>query len=46
MIICSDCGKKNLAQLYCVKCGNDLYGKKRRMERSFVSIFDRPLVVK
>lgn len=46
MIICPDCGKKNLAQLYCGKCGSDLYGRKRRPERSVRSIFDRPLVIK
>lgn len=46
MVICPDCGKRNLANLYCSKCGSDLYGKRHRPERSAKGIFDRPLVIR
>lgn len=46
MVRCPDCGTRNIGNLYCTKCGGDLYAKHRRPERSFVSIFDRPLVLK
>lgn len=46
MVICADCGKKNVGHLYCERCGSDLYARNRRPERSLVSIFDRPLVIK
>lgn len=46
MIICHDCGRKNLASLYCERCGADLYARNRRPERTRESIFDRPLVLR
>jgi len=46
VVICADCGKKNVGHLYCERCGSDLYARNRRPERSLVSIFDRPLVIK
>ncbi len=29
MEICRDCGHKNIGALYCVKCGSDLFARKR-----------------
>lgn len=46
MVICKDCGKRNLASLYCERCGSDLYARNRRPERTRLSIFDRPLVLR
>ena len=43
MIICKDCGKRNLGNLYCERCGGDLYARNRRPERTREGIFDRPL---
>jgi len=44
MIVCRDCGKKNLAYEYCEKCGGDLYAKHRRTERP--RLLDGSLVLK
>ncbi|MFO7318316.1 MAG: hypothetical protein LOD85_08005 [Clostridia bacterium] len=46
MIICKDCGKRNLGNLYCERCGGDLYARNRRPERTREGIFDRPLVLR
>ncbi len=45
VIVCRDCGKRNLAQEYCEKCGSNLYAKHRRTERR-VRILDGSLVLK
>lgn len=46
MVICHDCGQRNLGNLYCSRCGGDLYARNHRRERRFRSIFDRPLVLR
>lgn len=45
MIVCRDCGKKNLAYVYCKKCGGDLYARPRRPERR-VGILNGSLVLR
>lgn len=45
MVICRDCGKKNLAYQYCEKCGGDLYARRRHPERR-PRILDGSLVLK
>lgn len=46
MVICKDCGQRNLGSLYCQKCGSDLYARNRRPERKRPSLFDGPLVLR
>lgn len=46
MVICRDCGKRNLATEYCDKCGNDLYAKNRRAERPVARLLDGSLILK
>ncbi|HET7560320.1 MAG TPA: hypothetical protein VFK80_10210 [Limnochordia bacterium] len=46
MIKCKDCGKKNFAVVYCVKCSGDLYAKSRASRRIVRSIFDAPLIAR
>lgn len=46
VVICKDCGQRNLGSLYCQKCGSDLYARNRRPERKRPSLFDGPLVLR
>jgi len=46
MIICRDCGKRNLGHEYCEKCGSDLYSKNRRSERPSGRLLDGSLILK
>lgn len=45
MIVCRDCGQKNLAGVYCKKCGGDLFARPRRSERR-QRILDGSLILK
>ena len=45
MIVCRDCGRKNLAGEYCEKCGGDLFARHRRPERP-QRILDGSLILK
>lgn len=36
MELCKDCGHKNVGALYCVKCGNELFTRKRSPEKDSV----------